>query len=356
MAQPASRTGLRDYCLRQLGFPVLEINIDDDQVDDAIDDALQYYRERHYDGVERMYLKHVFTAADAEKFTGSDKVVSLPGDDGLVTFIVTNGGSNYADATAVATSTSGSGTGLTLNISTTNGAITKILIDSDGQDYEIGDTITVSGGSNDATIEVRAVKRDTEWENRNNYLEIPDHIIGISKVYGISSNFVRNNMFGMSNQYYLMDLFSNASGTGLAFGGFDMVNYYMIKQHFENIDMIVNTGSLISYRFNCRQDRLYLDVDPKRITKDHWLLIDCFRALDPETFTQVYNDPFIKKYTTALIKRQWGQNLIKFNGIQLPGGVSINGRELYTDAEKEIAALMEKSSRTFELPPMDMIG
>jgi hypothetical protein len=194
------------------------------------------------------------------------------------------------------------------------------------------------------------------WENRKNYLEIPDHVFGISKVYGISSNFVRNSMFGMSNQYYLMDLFSYTSGTGLAFGGVDMVNYFMVKQHFENIDMIINTGSLVSYRFNCRQDRLYLDIDPMRVTKDQWLLIDCYRALDPSTFTQVFNDPFIKKYSTALIKRQWGQNLIKFNGIQLPGGVSMNGRQLYDDAEKEIAALMEKSSSTYELPPMDMIG
>ena len=278
MAQPSSRSELRDYCLRQLGFPVLEINIDDDQVDDAIDDALQYYRERHYDGVERMYLKHVFTDDDITRFTSEDETVSTAAPDAAT------------------------------------------------------------------------------WENRKNYLEIPDHIIGISRVYGISSNFVRNNMFGMTNQYYLMDLFSNASGTGLAFGGFDMVNYYMIKQHFENIDMIINTGSLISYRFNCRQDRLYIDIDPKRVMKDEWVLIDCFRALDPETFTQVYNDPFIKKYSTALIKRQWGQNLIKFNGIQLPGGVSMNGRQLYDDAEKEIAALMEKSSSTYELPPMDMIG
>jgi hypothetical protein len=278
MAQPSSRSELRDYCLRQLGFPVLEINIDDDQIDDAIDDALQYYRERHYDGVERMYLKHVFTDADVTRFTSEDETISTAAPDAAT------------------------------------------------------------------------------WENRKNYLEIPNHIFGISKVYGISSNFIRNNMFGMSNQYYLMDLFSNASGTGLAFGGFDMVNYFMIKQHFENIDMIINTGSLISYRFNCRQDRLYLDIDPLRVTKDQWLLIDCFRALDPETFTQVYNDPFIKKYSTALIKRQWGQNLIKFNGIQLPGGVSMNGRQLYDDAEKEIAALMEKSSSTYELPPMDMIG
>lgn len=278
MAQPASRAQLRDYCLRQLGFPVLEINLDDDQIDDAIDDALQYYRERHYDGSERMYLKHKFTADDVTRFTTSNETVSTSAPDAAT------------------------------------------------------------------------------WENRNNFLEIPDHVFGISKVFGISSTFVRNSLFGLNNQYYLMDLFSYTSGTGLAFGGVDMVNYYMVKQHFETIDMIINTGALVEFRFNIRQDRLYVDIDPDRVTEDQWLLIECYRALDPNTFTQVYNDPFVKKYATALLKRQWGQNLIKFNGVQLPGGVSINGRELYQDALNEIEALMEASSSTYELPPLDMIG
>ena len=135
-----------------------------------------------------------------------------------------------------------------------------------------------------------------------------------------------------------------------------MLNYFMVKQWMETIDMVLNNGSFVEYRFNLRQDRLYLDVGKDMLDEDVYVIIDCFRALDPDTFTQVYNDTFVKKYTTALIKRQWGQNLIKFNGIQLPGGVSMNGRQLYDDAEKEIAALMEKSSSTFELPPMDMIG
>ena len=130
----------------------------------------------------------------------------------------------------------------------------------------------------------------------------------------------------------------------------------MVKQWMETIDMVLNNGSFVQYRFNQRQDRLYLDVGKDMLDEDVFVIIDCYRALDPETFTQVYNDPFVKKYTTALIKRQWGQNLIKFNGIQLPGGVSMNGRQLYDDAEKEIALLMEKSSSTYELPPMDMIG
>ena len=278
MAQPASRQELRDYCLRQLGAPVLEINLDDDQIDDAIDDALQYFRERHFNGAEKMYLKHEFTDDDVTRFTSANETVTTAAPDAAT------------------------------------------------------------------------------WENRKNYLEIPEHVFGISKVYGISSNFVRNSLFGLNNQYYLMDLFSYTSGTGLAFGGVDMVNYYMVKQHFETIDMIINTGSLVAFRFNTRQDRLYIDIDPNRVTKDQWLLIECYRALDPSTFTEVFNDQFVKKYATALMKRSWGQNLIKFNGVTLPGGVSMNGRQLYEDALTEIEALMDASLSTYELPPLDMIG
>ncbi len=130
----------------------------------------------------------------------------------------------------------------------------------------------------------------------------------------------------------------------------------MLKTYFETLDMIVQTGSLVQYRFNQRADRLYLDIDKTRIVEGHYLLIDCYRYLNPDDFNQVYNDSFVKPYLTSLIKRQWGQNLIKFNNVQLPGGVSLNGRQLFEDAQKEIDALMEKSSSYYELPPMDMIG
>ena len=352
--QPSSRTDFKTYCLRQLGAPVLEINLASEQCEDLIDDAIQHFHERHFDGIERMFLKHLITQDDVERFKGSDQLVSLPGDEGVVTYTVTNGGSNYADATAVATSTSGSGTGLTLNISTTNGAITKILVNADGQDYEIGDTITVSGGNTDATIEVRSVKRDTQWENRNNYISVPDHIVGISKVFGVSSNWVRNDLFGMSNQYFLMDIFSFSSG--FAFGNFDMTNYYMIRQYFETLDMVVNTGMLVEYRWSQKQDRLFLDLDPAKIVEGNYILIDCYRMLNPEEFTQVYNDRWIKPYTTALIKRQWGQNLIKFQNVQLPGGVSLNGEKIFADAEKDIAMLKAEGHDQFELPAMGQIG
>ena len=278
MAAPSTKAEFKDYCLRQLGAPVLEINLDDDQIDDRIDDALQYFHERHYDGSEKMYLKHKFTADDVTRFTTQNETASTTAPDA------------------------------------------------------------------------------TGWENRKNFLEIPEHVFGISRVYGISSSFVRNSLFGLNNQYYLMDLFSYTSGTGLAFGGVDMVNYYMVKQHFETIDMIINTGSLVGYRLNTRADRLYIDIDPDRIVKDQMLIIDCMRALDPAEYTQVWDDFFLKKYATALLKKQWGQNLIKFNGVQLPGGVSINGMQIYKEACEEIDELMEKSISTFELPPMDMIG
>ena len=120
--------------------------------------------------------------------------------------------------------------------------------------------------------------------------------------------------------------------------------------------MVLNNGSFVQFRFNMRQDKLYLDVGQDMLIEDVHLIVECHRALDPDTYTQVYSDVFLKKYTTALIKRQWGQNLIKFNGVQLPGGVSMNGRAIFEDAEKEIAEIESKSSSTYELPPFDMIG
>ena len=276
MAAPASRAELKEYCLRRLGHPVLEINVDDDQLDDLIDDAFQYYRERHFDGVEKMYLKHEITADDVTRFDSADETTSTLAPDAAT------------------------------------------------------------------------------WVSRKNFLEIPEQVVGISKVMGISSNFARNNLFGMNNQYFLMDIFSFSSG--FAFGNFDMTNYYMIKQYFETLDMIVQTGSLVQFRFNQRQDRLFIDIDKHRMVEGNFLLIECYRFLNPDDFTQVYNDSFVKQYLTALIKRQWGQNLIKFNNVQLPGGVSLNGRQLFEDAQKEIDVLMEKSATYYELPPMDMIG
>jgi hypothetical protein len=161
-------------------------------------------------------------------------------------------------------------------------------------------------------------------------------------------------MWGLSNQYFLLDVFSFSSG--YTFGNFDMSYYYMIKQYFETLDMVVNTGGLVEYRFNKRQDRLFLDIDKQRVIEGRFLVIDCWRALDPEEWNQVWNDSFVKRYATALMKRQWGQNLIKYNNVQLPGGINLNGRQIWEDGDAEVKDLEARMLTDYSLPPMDMIG
>ena len=276
MAKPSSRQQLIYYCKRQLGAPVLQINIADTQVDDIIDTAIQYYQEYHYDGIEKMYLKHQFTEEDVIRFTETDEITSTDDPDGSV------------------------------------------------------------------------------WENRKNFIEVPDHVIGIEKVFGVTSNLSSNEMWGLSNQYFLLDIFSFSSG--YTFGNFDMSYYYMIKQYFETLDMVVNVGGLVQYRFNKRQDRLYLDIDKQRIKEGRYLVIECYRALDPAEWNQIWNDSFIKRYVTALMKRQWGMNLIKYNNVQLPGGITLNGRQIWEDGDAEVKDLESRIFTDFSLPPMDMIG
>jgi hypothetical protein len=128
----------------------------------------------------------------------------------------------------------------------------------------------------------------------------------------------------------------------------------MVKTYLEDIDFLLTTQKHI--RFNKRQDRLYLDIDWHSIEPGQHLIIDCYRALNPNEYSQVWNDSFLKQYLTSLIKRQWGQNLIKFQGVKLPGGIEFNGRQLYDDAQKEIDDLMERMSSYYEIPPFDMIG
>jgi hypothetical protein len=130
----------------------------------------------------------------------------------------------------------------------------------------------------------------------------------------------------------------------------------MIKQYFETLDMVVNVGGLVQYRFNKRQDRLYLDIDISRVKENRYLVIECHRALDPQEWSQIYNDSFLKRYTTALIKRQWGQNMIKYNNIQLPGGITLNGRQLWEDGDSEVKDLESRMLTDYSTMPTDMIG
>ena len=281
MANPASRTQLVDYCLRKLGAPVLEINLDDDQIDDSVDDAIQLFNERHFDGVERMFLKYKITQADLDR--GRAK-----GTDGV------------GIVTTTATSTNIAGYGTTTS----------------------------------------------SWYETSNFLQVPDSVVGVEKIFKFDTSTISGGMFSIKYQLFLNDLYN--------FNSVELLQYSMVKSYLEDIDFLLTTDKQI--RFNKRQDRLYLDIDWGAESLDNFLVLDCYRALDPTSFTQVYNDPFLKLYLTALMKRQWGQNLIKFRGVKLPGGIELNGREIFDDAERDIESLRSRMASEYELPPYDFVG
>ena len=183
------------------------------------------------------------------------------------------------------------------------------------------------------------------YEN-SNYIQVPDSVIGVEKIFKFDTSAISGGMFSIKYQLFLNDLYY--------FSSVDLLTYAMTKTYLEDIDFLLTTDKQI--RYNKRQDRLYLDIDWGSVTDGQYVIIDCYAVLDPNSYSQVWNDSFIKPYLTSLIKRQWGQNMMKFTGVKLPGGVELNGRQMYDDAQKEIDVLMEKMSNTYELPPLDMIG
>jgi len=232
MANPTTRDELKKYCLRRLGAPVIEINVDEDQVQDRIDDALAFYHDYHYDGTERTFLKHQITADD----------------------------------------------------------------------------IT------------------------NNYIAIPSTINSIIDVMPLGNDTSTNNLFNVKYQITLNDIQN--------WSGYQMSNYVMSMERIALMqELLVGKQRL---RFSRHTDKMYLDMDWSRVSVGEYVIIECYQAMDPETYSQVYGDWWLRKYTTALIKKQWGQNLSKFEGMQLPGGVTFNGQQILADANEEIAKLEEE--------------
>ena len=284
MAQPGSRSEFISYCKRQLGAPVLEINVADEQVEDIVDDAIQYFQERHFDGVVKTYLKYRFTQADIDR-----------------------GKASMADGKKT--------TGITTET---------------------------------ASSTIVGVATTFTWYENSNYIQVPPSVIGVDKIFRFGgSNSISNNMFSIKYQLFLNDIAFNLGYNGL-------LSYAMTQTYLSDIDFLLTTDKQI--RFNQRQDRLYLDIDWGAVNKDEWIVLECFRLMNPNDYSRVWNDSFLKRYTTALLKRQWGQNLLKFQGVKLPGGIELNGRQIYDDGEKDLDRIREMMSSTYEEPPLDMIG
>lgn len=246
MAVPTTRAAFKEYCLRRLGKPVIEINVDEDQVEDRIDDALRYYWDYHFDGTEKIYYKHLVTDAD----------------------------------------------------------------------------------------------------KANKYITVPDNVIGAVNLFNIADPSIRSDdLFNIRYQIALNDLYTLTSVS--------MVPYYMVMEHLSLISEMLVGKQLL--RFNRHMNRLYIDMDWNSLSNEY-LLVEAYQIIDPNEYVDVWKDQWLMRYATALIKRQWGSNLTKFTGMQLPGGLTFNGEKIYNDAVAEIQDLEDKMISSYSLPVMDLVG
>ena len=271
MAIPSSKATLKTYCLRALGFGVIDINVSDDQVDDRLDEALQYFAQYHYDGIEKMYLKYQVTADD-------------------ITRAATNTSTTATDS-----------------------------VDS---------SITAS------------------FSEGKGFIPMPQAVVSVVNIFPFSDK-TTNNMFDIRYQLRLNDLYD--------FSSTSIIHYEMTMKHLDFLEhLLVGEKPL---RFNQHQNRLYIDMDwSNDIEADEFLIIECYRKIDPDSFTDIYDDIYLKRYATALIKRQWGANLSKFSGVAMLGGVTMNGETIFSQAQEEIQRLEEQIQLSFETPIDYMVG
>jgi hypothetical protein len=302
----SSREGLKQYALRALGAPVLEVNVDDDQLEDRLDEALDYWNLYHYDGVEQIYMKQQIRASEVTLSTA----VATTFDIAEVITGATSG------ATAqVCREESRSSSGTLLLVRNVNGTFTA------------GETINGSSGHTAVLSSITL----REYDNR--YITIPDYVYGITKILGIGQASSSKNIFDLQYQLRLNDLYDLTSTS--------LIYYKTVMNHLALLDLELNGHQL--FRFNRLSNKLYLDANWQTdFMLGDYVIIQAYRAMDPTTYSKVYNEIWLKHYVTALFKKQWATNLKKFQGLQLPGGVTLDGDKLYEEATTEIKDLEEE--------------
>ena len=336
MTQPTTRATFKDYCKRKLGWPVVELNLDDDQVEDCIDDSLQFYQEYHFDATENTFLKHQISGSTL-KLAGAPTGTFSNGE-------IITGGTSGVQATVHAYHSANT---------TLRYKDPKVKSGGDGNTYYANTTTTfstgetITGSSSSATATTHASTATAIGDFDNKYISLAEAIIGVRRIVPFSDNSRTNSMFSSKYQFALAEM-STLGSSGLA--SFEIAQEYLqlINEMF--------TGQP-TFRYNRHADKLYLDISwGSDADIDDFIIVEVDKILDPDTYVDIWGDMFLKRYNTALMKKQWGQNLIKFEGMQLPGGVTMNGRQMYDDAQTELDTISEQMSLRYELPVDHLIG
>ena len=323
MAVPSSRNEFKEYCLRKLGKPVIEINVDEDQVEDRIDESLRYYWDYHFDGTEKIYYKY--------------KIVGNEHSGAVKSITVNSGGTLYSNSDTL-TFTLGTGANGTIQ-TYANGTISNVVMTSNGTAYTNLSSITVNT-STGSGANLAIVLGDGS-------ITMPENIIGAVRIFPIGDPLVGSqDMFNIRYQIALNDLYTLTSVS--------MVPYYMVMQHLGVIQEILVGQQPI--RYNRHRNKLYVDLDWQKMNPGEFLLVEAYEVVDPNTYTDVWADRWLQEYCTQKIKYQWGTNLTKFTGLQMPGGVQFNGEKILDDAKAEITKLETEMINSYSLPVMDMIN
>lgn len=319
MALPTTRNELKQYCLRKLGHPVIQINVANEQIEDRIDEALEMFQQYHFDGVEKVYLPHKVTASEMV-FTGPTPAF--------------NHRENLIGQT--------SGAKVIFIDSEANTA--RFAYASKSPELIPGEVVQGEQTALTATL-VLTPNYVTLGDIDRKYIPITGPILSVTNVLDLNQS--TRSIFDVRYQFYLNNMPNFAS--------MDMISYDMFQKHISLLNFEF-TG-IKPLRFNKKQDKLYVDFDwTSDPVVDRFIVFECFRALNPADYPKVWSDYFLREYTTALIKKQWGSHLIKYQGVSLPGNVTLNGAKIYDEAVEELAKLEERLQKEFQLPTDFLVG
>jgi len=324
MAIPTDRDSFREFCLRRLGKPVIEVNVADEQVDDCVDMAMITFWDFHYEGTERAFYK--------QKVTANNRPTSIYG------LTIDNGGLLYSNSDVLVFS-GGGGTAANGSITTNgNGFITSVQFTDNGIGFALApnvEIITSTGNGAVITTEL------------GGFVKVPANIDAVVDIFpiGLAESGV-NSIFNIRYQIALNDLYTLSN--------IWIPDYYIVRQNIALIEEVFVGKQPI--RFNKYTDRVYVDMDWGSVADDTYLILDVYKRIDPDNFSEVWSDRWLQRYCTSLIKEQWGTNLKKFGNLPMVGGLTFNGQQIYDEAVAQKEALEEELYNTWSLPIAGMMG